>query len=287
MPRLATRSGVALALIVAYLVTALSLLVMYRLMGLDDPEHPWRLSAFLTQPSHAPQIPLGVVLLAGLAAILWRFGLVGASHQPARVTLLLVVGLLTVNTHVVTGLMLSQKNYYDYGLSPVLSSALVLLVLAIGSRRLKRTSLALLLGIVTLLTMQAQATWSKQARIQSRALEHDFAQIVADPLGALVRDVGAASKIALTAPGMIAPPITHQYQFFFVSSQCSGYFGLLDSAESYIAGLDDQTRQRFAEVARQIGEIRTETARNSRYPDADLDYCADLDFTRTRFSTFE
>ncbi|MFN3715747.1 MAG: hypothetical protein ACK4R8_03365, partial [Thiobacillus sp.] len=125
MPVMRSRLGrisgwraMALAGASVYLLMACGAVGLFMLAGYYDPDNWVVNNAWVFARTRMPQLPLALLFILPPVLALGRAGLLDSGRgQGSRLLLLLLAALASANLHVVTGFMLSQKNYYDYGLS--------------------------------------------------------------------------------------------------------------------------------------------------------------------------
>lgn len=270
--------------LVGFMVLGTGLTVAFYLAGLFDADHPQRLSSFTFVESRQLQIPLGWIFLAvGLGAItLSRPKAQESRLLPAFLFLsLIVIG--SVNFHLFTGFMLSQKNYYDYGVSVLLG---ILLVLVIEMLKIERERRLLLNGTMLALivaTVTTQGPWYKLAATVSTKLAPSYDVIKANPLGAVIPDLDVSSKVAYSGAQLLAPPFSYQY-YFGVGRQCAEYDDFLERVFAFALahrGLDPGEVERLRETKLKIKNYQAGRPRPKG--GSSLPFCKEFEFRDRRF----
>lgn len=217
--------------LLVWILMGLGAAILFWIAGYYAPDHWERQDAWLFASTRQPQIPLGLLGL-GLLSVLAALGrAIDTQARTWHLTLILAIAALaSVNLHVITGFMLSQKNYYDYGLSILFGVMLVTGLESLRNHKLADGLLSFLLFATLLPTLATQLYFYQRAVDIDRRAAPIAAQVAADPLHALITDRDVASHMAFAHAQLLAPPLAYQYYFTFIEHQCSHYPELLATA---------------------------------------------------------
>lgn len=225
-----TQARLAAALFL-YLGMGIGAVVLFTLAGYYDPGSYVANNQLLSSQTRLPQIPLALLILLAIAAWLGRMRWLSGDLRP-RVALLVLslAAIATVNLHVITGFMLSQKNYYDYGLSILFGLILVVLLEWLNERRRADLALAALLAVIVIPTLASHIHFYRVAAMASAKATLVIGDVRKDPLHAIIPDIETSSRLAYSTPKLLAPPYSYQYYFPFIEKQCSLFSALLDAS---------------------------------------------------------
>lgn len=227
---LATWQTTAVSAVAVYVLMALGAVGLFTLAGYYDPDNWVMNNAWVFARSRFPQLPVVLLFILPVALVLWRFGQLDSGRIQGRALLVLILAVIgSVNLHVVTGFMLSQKNYYDYGLSILFGLMLVVVLEWIRDRRLADWALVVLLAIVAIPTLTSHLYFYQQATEISAKAAPIIDQVRRDPLRAVIPDLDVSSRMAYSTARLPAPPFSYQYYFQFIEKQCSYYPELLSA----------------------------------------------------------
>ncbi|MBT9498179.1 MAG: hypothetical protein IV103_13185 [Zoogloea sp.] len=226
--------------VAVYVLMALSAVGLFSLAGYYDPDNWVMNNSWVFARTRFPQLPVILLFILPVVLVLGRFGQLDSGRNQGRALLVLIlVAIGSVNLHVVTGFMLSQKNYYDYGLSILFGLMLVVVLEWIRDRRLADWALVVLLAIVAIPTLTSHLYFYQQATDISAKAAPIIDDVRRDPLHAVIPDLDVSSRMAYSTARLLAPPFSYQYYFQFIEKQCRYYPELLS------AGLA-QARQELA-----------------------------------------
>jgi hypothetical protein len=213
-----------------YILMALGAVGLFTLAGYYDPDNWVVNNAWVFTQTRMPQLPLGLLLMLPVVLVLWRLGLLDSGGNQGRTLLVLMLAAVaSVNLHVTTGFMLSQKNYYDYGLSILFGLMLVVVLEWIKDRRLADWTLAILLAITAIPTLASHLYFYQQATAISAKAAPFIDAVRHDPLHAIIPDRDVSSRMAYSTAKLLAPPFSYQYYFPYIEKQCRHYPDLFAS----------------------------------------------------------
>jgi hypothetical protein len=270
-------SAVVVSPIIAFVVLGVGLTVVFYLAGLFDPGHYLRRSSFIFVESRQFQIPLGLLLLAlCVAVILLLRPSARASRWLPAFLFISLVAVGGVNFQLFSGFMVSQKNYYDYGISVLLGVLLILVIELLVKDKERHLVLNGIVLIIAVATVATQLPRYKQAMAVSEKLAPMYDVIKEDSLGAIIPELGVSSKVAYSGVRLLAPPFSYQY-YFGIGRQCAKYERFLERAFDFASTqseLDPGTVEVLRRTKRTIEEYQSGYPRS--YKDAVLPYCKEF-----------
>lgn len=217
--------------LLVWVIMGLGTAALFWIAGYYAPDYWERQDAWLFAVTRQPQIPLALLGLGAVTALATAVRAIDTQARAWQLVLILTIAALaSVNLHVITGFMLSQKNYYDYGLSILFGMMLVVGLESLRNHKLADWLLSFLLFATLLPTLATQLYFYQHATDIDRRASPIAAQVVADPLHALIADRDVASHMAFAHAHLLAPPFTYQYYFTFIEHQCAYYPELLETA---------------------------------------------------------
>jgi len=267
------QQAVAVSAVVVYLLMALGAVSLFMLAGYYDQGN-WVLNnAWVFAKTRMPQLPLALLFLLPVVWILWRFGLLDSDRNQGKTLLVLTLAAVaSVNLQIVTGFMLSQKNYYDYGLSVLFGLMLVVVLEWVKDGRLADRALAILLVITAIPTLASHLYFYQRAVVIGTKAVSIVDDVRRDPLHAVIPDLDVSSRMAYSTARLLAPPFSYQYYFQFIEKQCRYYPELLAAGlararqdlvgrEDALDGLENTT----ANIRQGQAESRTVTYKDVSY----------------------
>lgn len=217
-----------------FVCVAVGLSILFYLSGLYKSDNYIRQSEFVFFATRFPQFPLFVLILGGVGYLMSKLGWMHTERH--LITFLVWLGLAafaSVNIHLVSGFMLSQKNYYDYGLSVLLGLGLVVMIELLKNERVKKTVLLTCLALTSYFALQSQISYARYAIYMSPKVAAVLERSGQDSLHAVIPDLAVSSSVAYSMPKLLAPPFSYLYYFKFIAKQCDHYETLLDNAFYY------------------------------------------------------
>lgn len=256
-----------------YILMAFGAAGLFKLVGYYDPGNWVVNNAWVFAQTRMPQLPVVLLFILPVVLALWRLGLLDSSRNQERALLVLMLAAVaSVNLHVITGFMLSQKNYYDYGLSILFGLMLVVVLEWIKDRRLADWTLAILLAITAIPTLASQLYFYRQATAISAKAAPFIDKVRRDPLHAIIPDRDVSSRMAYSTAKLLAPPFSYQYYFPFIEKQCHYYPDFLSAglkqARHDLAKRGDELSSlegTAVNIRRGQAESRSETYKNLAY----------------------
>lgn len=263
------------SLVCSYFFVCIALVVFFYVGGLYSPENPIRSNSFVFYESRFPQLPLYLLALGGLFGGASALKLVNINSRIEQVLFLLAgSALATVNVHVVSGFMLSQKNYYDYGVSMLLGVFLAFFILLVKFERFRTLILVFILVAVGVPSFLVQMRDYEASIYIGGKIDQIINEVKKDPLHSLILDRDVSSKVAYSQANLISPPFSYLYNFPFISRQCEFYEDLLDRAVLFTKGLPSVKTSQLDFTVQGIRhglyESRASVADNYHYCNEDL-----------------
>ena len=257
-----------------FLIASLGLVVLFAISGLYQPDNYIRQNSYVFFETRLPQFPLVIILLGSCFCILFWFGLIRIDRT--LYTFLAWLGLaagVSVNIHLVTGFMLSQKNYYDYGLSVLFGIGLVVMIELLQSERVRYGTLVACLGLVAYLSFQSQLRYARYAISMSPKMVAVLEHAKQDPLHSIIPDLAVSSLVAYSTPKLFAPPFSYLYYFKFIAKQCVYYETLLDNAVRYSEGHLSEKSAQLKSLEETTENIEKGRFQQRSVPYVNRDYC--------------
>ncbi len=267
---------------ITFVVAGIGLVGLSYLMGLYQPDNYFRAIAYLFSETRRPQVPVALIALAVLLALglLCRIGRLEPPMIIA-IAILAIAAVGSVNLHLVTGFMLSQKNYYDYGLSVLLAVIAVVQIDSLRHPLLKNATLLAVLAAITLYSSRSQAIWYDRAIELSQELSPDIEKVRRDPLRAVFFKTEDAANVAYSTARLLGP-ISNLYSTREYATQCGGYVRLAKDAITLV-------KQRFPEKEKQLVRFFNSAAvmewsgRTNKKSIPDYSYCRNVDLENRDF----
>lgn len=272
----------------AFFCITVVLVFLFRLGGLYEATHPFRLNSFIFVETSNIQIPLVLLLAAGGTLSIFYWECRGGGSPSPKVELgawLCFAIFATSNIQLVTGFMLSQKNYYDYGISILAGLMLALMVESVTNDKLKRALLVGLLLIISAQTASTQMPWYREAVRVGRGLDQISEDVKNDPLHAIIPDLGISSKLAYSSAQMLSPPFSYQYYFSFIERQCSFNEQLLARALLYAVESRSLPLIAVDQLKGTAGEIKKGRYLSGSMPYKNKEYCQYGLYSNSQFYT--
>lgn len=264
---------------IAYLLAAVSFTALAALRGLYAADNPIRLNAYVFHESRMLQLPLGLGLLAVGAAIVRAAGwLRSGSADALRIWFLALLALASVNLHIVAGIMLSQKNYYDCGISVVLGLILVQFLEMVAVEPIRRRLATGLLALVALMVFASQLPFFVGSVRQGRNLDRVGAIVRTDPLHAVIPELPLSSYVAYSAARTLAPPFSYQYYFQFIEKQCALNETWMAAALAFAATRLEPSSAEMKALTATLDKVREGQRLTRSVPYANQPYCTASNF---------
>lgn len=269
------------SLIGSYFFVCTALVVLFYIQGLYSLENPIRSNSFIFYQSRFPQVPLYLLVLVGLFWGASALKLIVVNFRIVHVLFFLAgSALATVNVHVVSGFMLSQKNYYDYGVSLILGVFLAFLISMVRFHKFRDFILFVILVAVGSPSFFVQMRDFKTSIYIGNKIDKIIDEVKKDPLHSLILDRDVSSKIAYSQANLISPPFSYLYNFPFVSRQCEFYEDLLGRAVLFTKSFPNVDASELdvtvLDIKRGLYESRASVTRNYHY-------CTETSYTNGEF----
>jgi hypothetical protein len=269
---------------VTFVVMGSGLVMLSYLKGLYQPGHPWRQEDILADARH-PQLPVGLIAMGilfplGVSTRLLRI-------DPRRMVPIAILGIASlgsVNLHIITGFMLSQKNYYDYGLSILFALLVVIGVESIRFNIAKSTILTGTLIVIALLSYRSQQIWFRNGVLLAQEMSPAIERLRRDPMHAIIPKIELSAHVAFSTPLLLSPPFSYLYYYVGMSDQCASFGGLVKSALAFAKANLPADSKELADVSRSA--VLIEAAINgyqTTKTKVDYAYCREAGFENRGF----
>lgn len=285
--RLSAPGSTVIASVTIFFLLSLGLTLLFFLGGLYKLDNVIRQSSHVFIESRRPQIPLMLIFLGFFYLIIIYFKWGRASNSPiVALGCLAMAALLSVNVHVVAGFMLSQKNYYDYGLSVLFGLGLVLMIEMLFNETIRYWVILVTLFSVGYVALHSQYLNAKYAISMSAKIAPILKEVRKDSLHSIISPLDVSSLVAYSTPQLLAPPFSYLYYFGFIARQCSGYEILLDNALTYAKVELQYQPERLNELMQTVSTIERGRREASAMPYLERDYCRAVSYREKNFALF-
>ncbi|QAY87758.1 hypothetical protein [Pseudomonas arsenicoxydans] len=219
---------ISIACIVSYLVISFGFMIFDFLFLSKDPFIAATPDAYIK--SHAPMLPVsGIVtfcLLLLQLALASRYAIKDNKHVHAQFFIVLSLFLIC-NIHVVSGVMLSYKNYIDYSSSLVAGVGIVVFLDFLRCHAIKgeRFVFFVVVSLILYLTFKAYGfSFSKVEYKYFRGLQfnsvEEYKAVSNDPMSIVIQDSDLSAKLPYSVSKMAVPLFSYQYNFPLVANGC-------------------------------------------------------------------
>jgi hypothetical protein len=267
---------------ITFVLMGIGLVGLSYLVGLYQPDNTWRNDSYLFSATRRPQLPVGLIALA----LLFLLGALGRLVRLDRsmmvpIAILAIAALGSVNLHLFTGFMLSQKNYYDYGLSILLAILAAIWIDSFRDRFVKNAALFTALAVIFLFSYRSQAIWFANGIQLSREMSPDIAKVRSDPLRAIFSKIELAAHVPFSTARLLAP-VSNLYSSKEYTTQCAGFAKVAENSATFV-------KQHFAEKNKQLAVFLNSVAvlrsvdQIDKKSKPDASYCRDVDFDNRNF----
>lgn len=255
------------------------------LQGLYQPDHPWRQETYIFNLTRQPQMPVGLIAMAIVLFGGVRYGLLRIeARMIVPIAVLAIASLVAVNLHIATGFMLSQKNYYDYGLSIFFALLVVITIESIPFNVTRSTVLAGTLVVIALFSYRSQQIWFRNGMLLSRELAPSIERLRADPVHAVIPKIELSAHVAFSTPLLISPPLSYLYNYEKMIDQCAQLPSLMTNALAFATARLPADSKELAELKKSWETIeRTRKRYEKPQPKPDQSYCRDAGLEKTDF----
>lgn len=276
--------NVAALFSIVFLFFASGLALLFYLSGLYEESNYLRQNQQFFYQTRKLQFPLVLLFFGCVFCVLFMFK---AMRSDRKLILFLgfigLASLASVNIQLITGFMLSQKNYYDYGLSVLFGLMLVVIIELLKNNKIRFFSLVIFLFFVFYLSFQSQRNYADHALEMGRGVEGVLGEAKKDPLHAIIPDLAVSSLVAYSTPMLLAPPFSYLYYFSFIEKQCIYYESLLANAMDYAEKYLIDNPAQLAFVSGTFGTIKKWKAESLTAPYVVQSYCQPELYSGTDF----
>ncbi len=270
-------SALAAASAITFLAMGIGLVMLSYLKGLYQPGHPWRQETYIFNEARHPQLPVGLIA----AGVLFPLGVLTRILRIdplmiVPIAILAIASLGAVNLHIFTGYMLSQKNYYDYGLSIVFAVLLAIGIESIRFNFARGTVLAGTLIVIALFSYRSQQIWFRNGMLLGQEMAPSMERLRRDPTHAIIPKIELSAHVAFSTPLLLSPPFSYFYYYEGINDQCAAFRQLVENALTFAAG-------RLPADSKEMSELKKSAATTERIrkryetqpPKPDRSYCRD------------
>lgn len=257
---------IALSSLVAFALAGIVAGILSHHMG--DYAAALRNSAATYLETRKFQWPIAALACGGFFVVI-KIGRI--ADRDARLThwmiWLLAAMFATGNLQLITGVMISQKNYYDYGISALAGVACALALQTIANDLVKTLATVVVLAAIAYLTTNSQLFWYDYSAQLAQKAEPITDEVRKDPQHAVVSNWMVSSIIAYATPRMVAPPLSFQNVYPFVERQCDLNPQLVDGALAFARarlGAEDPAFKSLRDM-REMGRRFSELAKAQPY----------------------
>ncbi|NYH10309.1 hypothetical protein [Pseudomonas moraviensis] len=219
---------ILIACVASYLCVSLGFVLFDWLFLSKDPFIGSMPDAYVKR--HSPMLPISGLLSAffvGVQVFLkQRFSIVCNRHIQLQFFIMLSL-LLLCNIHVVSGVMLSYKNYLDYSTSLVAGISIVIFLDFLKVHGIKGAgacAFAVSLSILYLTFRAYGLDFSKLEYRYFRGLQFDSVEeynaATIDPMSIVIMDSDLSAKLPYSVSRMPIPLFSYQYNFPLVANGC-------------------------------------------------------------------
>lgn len=238
-----TIKNLVISSLIAYSIIALGLILMDKLF-LENSEIA--MNSFVYLKTRQFFFPLNAVVT--LVFLLVQYFFYRQQKNEYLLTLVYLQVYLFIsfvfmgNFQLISGYLLSYKNYYDYSFSIMIGLSISLFIYSfiqsnIGSKIVNGIIFIFTLAILYCnLTSQGFYFSTMQYKIFTggSTSQEELQQILSNPTYAIVDDLDYRAKIPYGKAHTIAPPFAYQYIYSFINTQCSYNKTLHNNAIQYI-----------------------------------------------------
>jgi len=278
------RAAVAYAGLFTFVLAGVGVLALSYITGMYQPGNSIRNTPYLFSETRMFQFPVGTIVLGLLFAVGIRAGLLRLERRwIVPLLILAVTSIGAVNLQLFTGFMISQKNYYDYGLSVIFPIALVIAIQAIRWEVARSLALVTVLILVSALCYRSQKIWLGQATKYGAEIAPGIEKLRQDPLRAIIPDWSAAGRAAYTTPQLVAPL---SYIYWYAINHCTGFSAWAADAWDFESKHLVPGSRAFIE-AQDVAEKVQAAQKLMIKPASDYSYCAGVDLKNRDFYVVE
>lgn len=274
------RAAVSYAALLTFFASGGGFLVLSFVMGLYKPDNVIRNTPYLFSETRMVQFPVGTVALVALFSFGIGFGWLRLERRWIVPLLILgVASISVVNLHLFTGFMMSQKNYYDYGLALIFPIALVIAIQSIRLEFPRNIALVGTLIFVSVFCYRSQMIWLGQATSYGAEITPGIDRLRKDPLRAIIADWNAAGRAAYSSPQLLSPL---SYVYWYVINQCAEFPAWAGDAWNFESKHLVAGSRAFVE-AQDVAEKVHAAEKLQPKPESDLPYCSEVDLKNRDF----
>jgi hypothetical protein len=266
-----------------FVMAGVGLVGLSYFMGFYQPDQHWRQNSYVFSATRSPQLPAALIALTVVFLLGALSGLLRINRRTATAIWILgIASVGSVNLHIFTGFMLSQKNYYDYGLSITLAVLAVILIDSIRFDFAKHVALMATLLVISLFSYQSHRHWIRTANELSTEMSPSIDKLRVDPLHAVIPKTELAARVGFSTPLLLAP-FSNLYYYFEMSSQCSSLPVLVANIMTFSNARLPAASKELAELSNTVRFAEMYRQRFGKSTKPDYSYCAAAGFENKDF----
>jgi hypothetical protein len=180
--------------------------------------------------SHVPMLPISGVVTLGLLliqmAISRRCAIKDSRHVYAQFFIMLSLFLIC-NVHVVSGVMLSYKNYIDYSSSLVVGVGIVIFLDFLKCHAIKGARLVCVVVSTSVLYLTFKAYGLDFSTLEYRYFRglqfnsaEEYKAVSSSPMSIIIQDSDLSAKLPYSVSMMPVPLFSYQYNFPLIANGC-------------------------------------------------------------------
>jgi hypothetical protein len=238
---------ISIACISSYLVISIGFIFFDFLFLSKDPFINAMPDAYIK--SHLPMFPVSGVLTLGLllvqCALSSRCVIKDSRHVHMQFFITLSLFLIC-NVHVVSGVMLSYKNYIDYSSSLIAGVGIIIFLDFLRSRAVTGASFVCFIVASTVLYFTFTAYGLNFSALEYRYFRglqftstDEYKAATIDPMSIVIQDGDLSAKLPYSVSMMPIPLFSYQYNFPLVANGCRA---VLERMETVVATLKSQSQ---------------------------------------------
>jgi len=199
--------------------------------------------------SHVPVIPISGIVTLGLLAIQRQLSrhhdIKERSHIEAQLFVTLSLFLIC-NIHVLSGTMLSYKNYMDYSTSLIGGAGIAVFLDFLKKNKIKYARLVCGLMVLYILSLTFRAygfNFNTMEYSYFRGLQftssEDYKRAYQDPMSIVIPDRDLSAKLPYSVSKMPIPLFSYQYNFPLIANGCRPVLDRMESVTATLKSLPD------------------------------------------------
>jgi hypothetical protein len=179
---------------------------------------------------HVPMLPISGLVILGLlliqVALFHRYSIKDTRHVYAQFFIMLSLFFIG-NVHVVSGVMLSYKNYIDYSSSLVVGVGIIIFLDFLKCHAIKGARLFCVVVSTSVLYLTFKAYGFNFSELEYRYFRglqfnsaEEYKAASSDPMSVIIPDSDLSAKLPYSVSMMPVPLFSYQYNFPLVANGC-------------------------------------------------------------------